>query len=134
MDHSLNPTGNFVTISKEEYSKLLGSKPETKGRTPLHLASQANIASASFTSSSQFEGMSSNPKNIWILDTGAKHHIVCNKDLLSYAKTMVGIYVESPDGHQANIAHIGAITLTNDLFFNDVLYVPMFQFNLVSIS
>ena len=39
-----------------------------------------------------------------------------------------------PNGHAAKIEHIGSIQIGPNLILRDVLHVPDFQFNLLSIS
>lgn len=70
---------------------------------------------------------------LWILDSGATDHIVSDVSFLSSAKPFNAV-LHLPNGTTAPITHIGDVTFTSSLILTDVLCVPSFQCNLVSIS
>ena len=47
---------------------------------------------------------------------------------------MSGITVTLPNGTREHISHVGTITISDALVLRDVLYVPSFRFNLLSVS
>lgn len=70
----------------------------------------------------------------WTLDTGATDHmtpyfnnVILPKQLLEKPK------INLPTGHTSDITHIGTLHLHNDLVLHDLLYVPAFKFNLLSV-
>ena len=44
------------------------------------------------------------------------------------------VTVNLPNGQSVNVTHIGCIQLTASLLLTDVLCVPVFDFNLISVS
>lgn len=69
----------------------------------------------------------------WILDSGATDHITCSHSSLSKI-TLCDIYICVPNGHHTKVKMKGIIQLTSDIVLYDVLLVPAFQFNLISVS
>ncbi|OIT33509.1 hypothetical protein A4A49_23029 [Nicotiana attenuata] len=71
----------------------------------------------------------------WILDTGATNHMTGDKSLLKN-ETLVGNsgQVQLPTGDSAPISHMGECQLTGGDVLKDVLCVPAFKFNLISVS
>lgn len=70
----------------------------------------------------------------WVLDTRATDHIICSKSLLTTITIVTQTVVELPNGETARVTHIGTITLSSELILINVLCVPLFSFNLLSIS
>ncbi|CAN1765799.1 hypothetical protein LINPERHAP1_LOCUS9737 [Linum perenne] len=71
---------------------------------------------------------------MWILDTGASDHITCSRRYFTSSKPVFGVNVYLPDSSSVSVSHIGTAKLPNGLVIYDVLLVPNFHFNLVSIS
>ncbi|CAN1754083.1 Retrovirus-related Pol polyprotein from transposon TNT 1-94 [Linum perenne] len=71
---------------------------------------------------------------VWILDTGASDHICCTFECLLNPKPVVGVYVYLPNSSRVLVSHIGSVKLPIGLTLHNVLFVPSFGFNLVSIS
>lgn len=73
----------------------------------------------------------------WIVDSGASHHITTNEHLLRNSKCTAGSHqdkVNLPTGDKASITHIGETCLFNNEVIKNVLCVPDFKFNLLSVS
>ena len=70
----------------------------------------------------------------WVIDTGATDHIVCSVNLLSSITAIAQSIVELPNGETASVTHIGTINLSSSLTLHNVLCVPSFTFNLLSVS
>ena len=68
------------------------------------------------------------------MDTGATDHIICFATLLTTITSLTQSIVELPNGESAQITHIGIVQLSATLFLDNVLCVPSFSFNLLSIS
>ncbi|XP_073022626.1 uncharacterized protein [Primulina eburnea] len=69
----------------------------------------------------------------WVLDTGATHHICCSLSFFSSSKSFSS-RVTLPNNSVVYATHIGSVQLSPDLYLDDVLFVPQFSFNLLSIS
>jgi hypothetical protein len=70
----------------------------------------------------------------WIIDTGATDHMVCSISLLTTITSIVDKHVRLPNGNLAAITHIGTVKLSTTLTLTNVLCVPSFSFNLISVS
>ncbi|CAL1398408.1 unnamed protein product [Linum trigynum] len=73
-------------------------------------------------------------ETIWVLDTGATDHIICNLSTFIKYKPMEGVNVSLPNGHHVKATHIGIVRLPCGLFLTQVLFIPSFTYNLVSVS
>lgn len=70
----------------------------------------------------------------WIVDSGASDHMTCSLDNLVNVKVAPFTFtIKLPTGATASISHIGDVILPNGLKLLDVLYVPLFTHNLLSI-
>ena len=72
--------------------------------------------------------------NTWVIDTGASDHIVCSMKLLTSYTEISHSMVELPNGEAAVVTHIGTIHLSSHITLTNVLCVPSFTFNLLSVS
>ena len=72
--------------------------------------------------------------NTWVIDIGASDHIVCSIKLLTSYTEISHSMVELPNGEAAVVTHIGTVHLSPHITLTDVLCVPSFTFNLLSIS
>ncbi|KAL0408878.1 UNVERIFIED_CONTAM: hypothetical protein Sradi_1822200 [Sesamum radiatum] len=73
--------------------------------------------------------------NCWIIDTGATNHICANIDLFqSYSNPTTPQFVHLPDGSQRAVKYTGHIKLNDDITIDNVLFIPEFSVNLLSVS
>ena len=70
----------------------------------------------------------------WVLDTGAIGHIDCSVDLLTSITATMQSLVQLPNEESTQVTHIGTVVLSSSLTFTNVLCVPLFSFNLLSVS
>ncbi|CAM8984340.1 unnamed protein product [Rhodiola kirilowii] len=71
----------------------------------------------------------------WVIDSGATDHFTYNLDLLDDVyKVSTACSVLLPNGETSRVKYAGKVALTKSLILHDVLYVPAFKFNLISIS
>lgn len=81
-----------------------------------------------FTSHTQFNSS----KNTWIIDSGATPHITPYIDLIDNPKS-VSSELHLPNGVVSIVSHIGNVHLTSTIVLKDILVVPTFQYNLISV-
>ena len=70
----------------------------------------------------------------WVIDTGATNHMV---HLVSFFTTItftLNTHVNLPNGEIALVTHVGTVKIIETLVLYDVLCVPTFSFNLISMS
>ncbi|RVX19233.1 Retrovirus-related Pol polyprotein from transposon RE1 [Vitis vinifera] len=68
----------------------------------------------------------------WVLDTGATHHVYCSLPSFVSSVPASNSSVTLPNGHLVSISRIGSVQLSPYITLTDVLFVPQFQFNLLS--
>ena len=69
-----------------------------------------------------------------MLDTGATDHIIHSVDMFTKITNSITSFVQLPNGERVVVTHIGTIQITPSLVLENVLCVPSFTFNLISIS
>ena len=70
----------------------------------------------------------------WVMDTRATNLIVCFMHLLTTITAITQAMVQLPNGETTRVTHVGTVTLSSHLTFTNVLCVPFFAFNLLSVS
>ena len=125
-----------IELSNEQIYQLLALAEEQKSKKKR----EENVSSTStplMMAESNNAGIYCNlHKNIstWIIDSGATHHVVCNKNLLTHDVRNVCASVKLPNQHTAEITHIGNIMINKKITLKNVLCVPTFKVNLMSVS
>ncbi|CAM8893240.1 unnamed protein product [Rhodiola kirilowii] len=110
---------------QEQLSKLLSlfNQKDNKEESSFHMA-----GISCFTTTKV-------PHDTWILDSGATDHITPHIHLLFDVKLLQIPYeVVMPNGSKAMVTHTGSSTINSHLTITDVLLVPAFQFNLMSVG
>lgn len=72
--------------------------------------------------------------DVWIVDARAANHIVCSVNLFSSIIAIAQSVVELPNGETASVTYIGTIILCSSLTLHNIICVPSFTFNLLSVS
>ena len=71
----------------------------------------------------------------WVVDTGSTNHMIGNKAVFQTSTLVDDVgKVQLPTGESANISHIGKCQFSGGNFIKNVLCVPTFKFNLLSVS
>uniref|UniRef100_A0A2N9IA04 Integrase catalytic domain-containing protein n=1 Tax=Fagus sylvatica TaxID=28930 RepID=A0A2N9IA04_FAGSY len=106
-----------VLISKTEYDSLL----------------QRANASSSLLIASGNTCLHSSSSPSWVIDSGASDHMTGNSSLLSHTSSPCSpSFVTVANGTKTPVQGKGTVT-TSDLTLSDVLYLPEFPFNLLSV-
>ena len=147
-----SPMHHQTVFTPEQYQQLLAlfgsSTSSTLPSTPVKDTSMANAASSSTSINAPMSGINLShsvfsaqvvnrriyDKWTWVLDTGATDHFVCSVDLLTSITATIQSLVHLPNGESAQVTHIGTIVLSPSLTLTNVLCVPSFSFNLLSLS
>lgn len=69
----------------------------------------------------------------WIIDTGTTYHITPFLSFLQDAQPCTTT-LQLPNGATSNITHVGSVKLNSHLTLTNVLCVPSFTYNILSIS
>ncbi|OAO89373.1 hypothetical protein AXX17_ATUG01390 [Arabidopsis thaliana] len=70
----------------------------------------------------------------WVIDSGASHHVTHDREIYVDYKALDRTYVRLPNGQTVKIEGAGYIQLTDALSLHNVLHIPDFKFNLLSVS
>lgn len=72
----------------------------------------------------------------WLIDSGATDHICSDLRLFHSYKpvTSMNEFITVPDGRQIPILHTGSVKLNEHMVLNNVLHIPLFQYNLISVQ
>jgi hypothetical protein len=116
-DNSSSLPMDQVLISKTEYDSLL----------------QRANASSSLLIASGNTCLHSSSSLYWVIDSGASDHMTGNSSLLSHTSSPCSpSFVTVANGTKTPVQGKGTVT-TSDLTLSDVLYLPEFPFNLLSV-
>ena len=125
------PALALPTLNTEQYQQLIAllNKQQTENN------SSSSLVGTGFLAGKHFCFLTSFANGDWIIDSGASDHITPNLDILtSVHKLSIPGFITMPNGKHSKIAHIGSVQLTPTLLLTNVLHVPDFQFNLLSVS
>ncbi|KAL0312289.1 UNVERIFIED_CONTAM: hypothetical protein Sradi_5628200 [Sesamum radiatum] len=71
----------------------------------------------------------------WIVDSGATNHICANLQLFSsFTSPKRPITIHLPNGDTQSVSHIGSVKLSQDITLSQVLHIPKFSVNLISVK
>ena len=70
----------------------------------------------------------------WVLDTGATDHIIHSTSLFTKITSSISSFVHLPNGEKVLVTHIGTVQVTSTLILEDMICIPSFTFNLISVS
>lgn len=70
----------------------------------------------------------------WLIDSGASDHIVCDAKFLTSKQLVMHYTVRLPSGSSAQVTHIGTVIFSSQLKLENILCVPSFYLNLISVS
>ena len=125
---------SLSAFTAEQCQQLINMLP---GHLKAYSSSSTDVNSATFNAGTCFSvDLASylNFQNCWIVDSGASRHICTNRSLFLNLKPLRNSNVTLPNNVMVSVEYIGDVRLSQDLLLMDVLYVPGFKSNLISIS
>lgn len=133
-NYAANERQSDFQLTEEEYNHVQNlrinstlSAARDEGEYKANLAGNVSITS---TPASKFSA------HTWIIDSGATHHVAFSKDVLaddgSYNQR--SSTVQLPTGNKAHITGTGNSIVLGSHRVQDVLHVPDFKFNLLSVA
>lgn len=118
----MNSVAGSPSFSIDQYAKILAILQQGTAQPLVQLA---GIALSSIASST----------DDWVIDSGANEHMCSSSNsLCSSEPPSHSLSVQMPNGSHADISTVGSISFSPDLHLDNVLHVPSFKFNLLSIS
>ncbi|AES92303.1 hypothetical protein MTR_4g127990 [Medicago truncatula] len=70
---------------------------------------------------------------VWIIDSGATDHCSLVLDMFSTYRPIDHKYVRLPNGNNIVVEFSGEVHITDSIILTDLLYLPSFSFNLISV-
>lgn len=135
-DTEIKGSGNskdvFSEAQCEQIAKMIqNSMKSISGTTGSvsHLSGKIHSVSLSHTAYS----VQTSSNITWIIDSGATDHIVSNVNLFNNYKSISSV-LHLPNNTTVPITHVGEVQLNSKVLLTDVLCVPSFHCNLISIS
>ncbi|XP_070043175.1 uncharacterized protein [Nicotiana tomentosiformis] len=129
-------------FTKEQYAHLLSLFQQAQLSTPsqnvpIHASSNfAGWLNSPYGKSHGFLVCSASHigYNPWILDSGATNHMTPHIHLLhNIQPSPISSFVTLSNGYKVKVTSTGSLSLFPDLILSNVLLVPTFQYNLISI-
>ncbi|XP_075086125.1 uncharacterized protein LOC142168857 [Nicotiana tabacum] len=120
----------------EHVSQLVQLLQQVKGGQPVcsnsdvsaNVANCAGIAPKTFSKNSHFKLTS------WILDSGASKHMSSDPSIFSTIRPLPRpLMVNLPNFCRIKVTHIGDVSIAHNLTLHNALYVPVFEYNLLSV-
>ena len=126
---------NMVETPLQNTSTHAAVTPASTSSNILDAAHFAHLEHFAGTPSSYaFNTQNSSNIGTWIVDTGASTHMCSEFSLLVNPAILTSpMQVSLPDGSKISVQYSGTVVLSPTLILHNVLYIPKFQFNLLSV-
>ncbi|XP_057984436.1 uncharacterized protein LOC131169285 [Hevea brasiliensis] len=130
---SKNSTAHVLT--SEQYHPLMALIHQSPLNKDIHSTNQVK-SSNSFNPGpgNSFVFSCSVLPNLWLLDIRATNHICFSISYFTTYKKIKPISVKLPDGNHLVSHFAGTVHFSSSLVLYNVLYIPQFKFNLISVS
>jgi len=127
---------NGMMLTKDQYQNLIAllerSNVEAKGSANMV---KTNSSGANIGGNLFINNVSINvDENGWIIDTGATHHTCHDLSWFTTYSEIQPISVTLPNKNIVEACHKGNVKLSDSLHIHNVLYLPEFVVNLISVS
>ncbi|XP_019177669.1 PREDICTED: uncharacterized protein LOC109172881 [Ipomoea nil] len=129
-------------ISSDQFQKLMIALQNQMGQQPTSSSATAAVSLIpKFTKNAEEGKYSISQINFlsicastWILDSGATDHIACSIELFDEYYNVEGDEVSLSNWSRIKVRNRGTVRLGHDLLLKDVMHIPTFHFNIVSVS
>lgn len=130
-------------LTQDQYDKLLNLLQNTSITQPSTSGGQVNVVtqyrSPSFEKpnsgiSHSLSSLTDNCSNIWIVDSSASDHICFSLKCFTNYEPIKPVNIKPPNGHFLVAKIARTLQFSFDFTVTNVLYVPDFSFNLISVS
>lgn len=73
--------------------------------------------------------------SIWIIDSGASEHMCFDSNIfVSLSPLHVPLHINLPNSFTVTVTHIGKVSILPGYILENVLHVPTFRYNLLSVN
>ncbi|XP_074290166.1 uncharacterized protein LOC141616903 [Silene latifolia] len=125
------PEGS-ITLTAQQFEQLMSSqRGKASGYPEIEDELEANFAGMAYLNCSY----ASNTTQEWIIDSGASNHMISDLNALENIRTLNKKHkINLPNGETTTVSHIGTYIFDNGLILKNVLFVPAFKHNLLSVQ
>lgn len=125
-------------VIQAEIAKYVGSyfqQHNATTKTDVNLVHNTQVKDSPFEGHYAFSVLEEMERSIWVIDSGASVHICCTLDqMYTTYKLDKRIEVRLPDGSTIEVSTGGTVRLNEDIALLNVLYIPGFTHNLLSVA
>lgn len=132
-DHGNAGTKSFFDMTSQSYQQLINFLQAQMSKV-VAFEENSSINSIIGMSFSTIDSHKSLCAKTWIVDSGDTSHICCDISLFDSSKPLLNKFVTLPNGNHIPIESIVNIVLNDTLVIQDVLYIPTFHVNLISVG
>ncbi|KAK3019009.1 hypothetical protein RJ639_003617 [Escallonia herrerae] len=125
-----NSSPGLSTYQLQQLAHALSTMTQNQ-KSPGNSDAYANAAGLSLFQNASINSVFTKP---WILDSGATDHITSDPTLFTQTNSSSIPSVNLPTGSSASINSIGTIPVISNITLDNVLCVPSFRLNLMSVS
>jgi hypothetical protein len=138
--HTPATSNSGFSFTQDQYKSLLDLLQQNKQQASSAIHSANTTLTNSNTSSTNPFVLNVNSNsdfgkhsNFWIIDTGATDHITNNGSILTNSHSIKPTTIHLPNNTFTTALMAGTVILSDDLHLKNVLYVPTFHANLISV-
>uniref|UniRef100_A0A803KVP7 Uncharacterized protein n=1 Tax=Chenopodium quinoa TaxID=63459 RepID=A0A803KVP7_CHEQI len=122
--------GSNITLTSQQFEQLLKHMPTSSATKGSETDEEIENSFSGMVSCNHAESV----LNGWIIDSGASDHMTYDLSKFTDPKIVVVVpKITLPTGDSASISHTGNVSLCNSLNLHNVLCVPKFRYNLLSV-
>lgn len=136
LQHHFQPSETVATCSKATISDKGVMAPQSSSGNSVSLSTNLRFENHILTFNHQcLSTLSfSLSSSSWIIDSGASTHVCSDLSMFRETFSKSDIVVSMPNGIKVPIQFTGTVHLSDSLILKNVLHVPSFHFNLISVS
>ncbi|XP_061358324.1 uncharacterized protein LOC133302545 [Gastrolobium bilobum] len=121
-----------ITMTQDQYNHILDLLQNSN--TMQSSQNQHSINAANSSHPMADNAQTGNMSVEWVIDTGATDHITHTLSQFSTFHKIKPISIHLPNGSTVASSICGTVNITSSLILTDVLYVPSFHINLLSVT
>jgi hypothetical protein len=134
--HNMQTNSSSSTLQAGSLSNTTSDRliPSTEGKSFSFVHSTSLILNPKYSVFSSCHTSFSSQPHTWIIDIRATDHMINSISLFTFITATISTKVKLPNGQFALVTRIGTVKNSAHLTLTNVLCVPSFSFNLLSVS
>ena len=133
LDSHPSPT-ETITLTPQQYQILADLFKQSNVKSPnVQINQVGSISTNPSPPGNIVSAIQVHPNHLWLLDSSATDHICTSLHIFSSYHKITPIPIHLPNGQTIHAHYTGTVTFNHQFYLN-VLYVPEFSFNFISVS